>query len=301
MTDLGGRSTPLARRRWGILGPRRLRWGSGRRLLPVGLAALLALTVASAAAQSGSVAAELESVTLRNLAAMQNEDVDAVAETLHSDCPGYAATLDVSDQLFRLYALDYRELDFHVVAIDGEYAYARVRQEVRKRSGPDFMDNMTDSLQVYRKDGDAWKICGTALVDLEPFGPPLAASPDTMAPADVAWVFFDGTGMDRIDCDQVPDLREPRAGALRWCGDNTAIEIPLPNDDLYWDIIDSFSKHTETAWEPLGDGRQQEFSIGGRRYVVTYRDDGYTIVDISPGDDKGQTKTTLHREDAPAH
>jgi len=50
---------------------------------------------------------------------------------------------------------------------DKTYAYARVQQQSTKVSGPEFKNNITDQLIVFRKDGHEWKIWTTAILNIK--------------------------------------------------------------------------------------------------------------------------------------
>lgn len=93
-----------------------------------------------------------------NLKATREEDLDATMATIHSESMIYEPTKTQSETIFRLYDLEYEIKSYKFVAFDGEYAYARVRQKSSKVSGFLLRDSEVEYLQVYKKEGDAWKI-----------------------------------------------------------------------------------------------------------------------------------------------
>jgi ketosteroid isomerase-like protein len=109
---------------------------------------------------------ELRTVAERNLVSLNNEDFQAHAQTLHPDSLNYQPTLDMVEQLFDIYDLQYRLVDFSFVAEDYMYAYARVVAETRKISGPAFNNNRMESLWVFRQHNGEWKIWSNAILDI---------------------------------------------------------------------------------------------------------------------------------------
>lgn len=109
---------------------------------------------------------DIESVILENLHYTQQEDIEGVMSTMHSQSPSYLPTKSMLISLFPEYDLQYELVKYTFVASDDDYAYARVLQRTSKVSGPAFQNNEIDALQVYKKEGQAWKLWSQANLDI---------------------------------------------------------------------------------------------------------------------------------------
>ena len=103
-------------------------------------------------------ASEIKQAIENNLKHTQQEDIEKVIDSMHSKSPGYLATHRAIQQLFPTYDFKYQLLEYHFIALDGEYAYARVRQRTEKVYGPEFKNNDIEALQVFKKENGRWKI-----------------------------------------------------------------------------------------------------------------------------------------------
>lgn len=135
---------------------------------------LLAVAILSSAAagalsqeEQPSVADTVRRLMEANLAAATAEDVDAYMATLHPDSPGAAATRQQMFQLLSTYDLSFRLLDFEFLGADAEYAVARTHHETRRLRGPVFRDNVVDGIQVFRLDGDEWRLWSTVVLEIK--------------------------------------------------------------------------------------------------------------------------------------
>lgn len=115
------------------------------------------------------LAKELRTVIDANLDASNARDLDAYMAAIHPKSMGYAVTRKQMGDLNKKYELAYRVTKFSFVGVDGDYAICRVRQETKRKAGPEFRDNEVDTLQVFRKDNDAWKIWTSAVLEVKFF------------------------------------------------------------------------------------------------------------------------------------
>ncbi len=105
-----------------------------------------------------SPADKIHQLIKQNLEANQSENIDRVMLTIHPQSPAYQSTRTEVQQVFPQYDLSYKLLEYKFIAVDGEYAYARMKQRTQKRFGPVFKDNEIEALRVFRKDKGQWKI-----------------------------------------------------------------------------------------------------------------------------------------------
>jgi hypothetical protein len=111
-------------------------------------------------------AAALRGVLEANLRAARDEDLPAAMATLHTRCPSRALNERTLRRLFAAYDLKIELLSFAYVGRDGDYAVVRFKQKTTKVSGPAFRDNIVDSMQVLRLEGDAWKLWTVANLEV---------------------------------------------------------------------------------------------------------------------------------------
>ncbi len=113
------------------------------------------------------VADALEKLVESNLKYSQQEDIDKVMATMHSQSPSYLPTKNAMASIFPNYEISYELLSFRFIAYDGDLAYARIKQRTRKISGPAFNDNEIDMVQAYRKEAGEWKIWSQMNIDIK--------------------------------------------------------------------------------------------------------------------------------------
>ena len=110
---------------------------------------------------------ELNSIITNNFKAYELEDIDEVMKTVHSKSPGFEATKQFSSQVFPVYDIKYELLSFKYIVVDGEYALARVKQKTSKISGPEFKDNIIDSIVIFKQEVGFWKLWSQASLTIE--------------------------------------------------------------------------------------------------------------------------------------
>lgn len=149
----------------------------------LGLISFFISIVASATAQESGKTAEkpvnstqkvdqefidkLEKVVKANCAANQKEEVAAAVATIHPKSPSFAATEQVTKQLFEALDLDYTMTGFHFIGRDDTYAVARVKIRTTKRDGKAaFQNNTADFMITFRQDGDEWKVWSQNILEI---------------------------------------------------------------------------------------------------------------------------------------
>jgi hypothetical protein len=111
-----------------------------------------------------ALAKSLLAVLNAQFAAIDRGDVDAALATIHSASPFYAQTRRALRDLASAGKLHSEVSDFKLIGVDGDYAFARCSEKTTKVSGPEFRDNARDVVEVFRKEGDAWKQWTTAVL-----------------------------------------------------------------------------------------------------------------------------------------
>ena len=118
-------------------------------------------------AQKSSIAEQLKILVLKNLKYSQGENMEKMMGTIHKKSPFYDTTRTQVKAVFSIYDLKYTLLAFKYIALDGEFAFARLKQRSDKVSGPAFRNNETEILQVYRKEKEQWKIWSQAILKIK--------------------------------------------------------------------------------------------------------------------------------------
>ena len=119
--------------------------------------------------EGSPLAKELRASIDANLDASNKRDLDAYMATIHPKSMSYEPTRRQMGELNKRYELSFKVTHFSVMGSDADYAVARIRQETRKVKGPEFRDNEVDSLQIFRKDKDAWKVWSSAVLEVKYF------------------------------------------------------------------------------------------------------------------------------------
>lgn len=112
--------------------------------------------------------AALRQLVDRNLQAAQAEDLEAYMAQMHPQSPLFESTRRTMRVIFDRYQMDYQLMDVAFIGTDGQYAVVRARSSTRKVSGPEFRDNVTDVMHVFRQDEGQWKFWQTAVLEVRP-------------------------------------------------------------------------------------------------------------------------------------
>jgi hypothetical protein len=107
---------------------------------------------------------ELFAVLERNIATMEDEDLTAHMETLHSGSPGYDETEGLLEDM-SVYTLDIQVSDMEVEEKPEEESRVFYKQTNIKVDGPEYENNEISGVHVLRPEDGNWKIYDTELVE----------------------------------------------------------------------------------------------------------------------------------------
>lgn len=108
-----------------------------------------------------------ESVIEANAKHMNEENFDAVMNTIHKDSPAFPATESMIKQLFDRYDLEYKIVGMKVSEENDTEAKVEFVQITNKLKGPEFKNNKATGIHTLKKDGDSWKIYSTETIDVQ--------------------------------------------------------------------------------------------------------------------------------------
>jgi hypothetical protein len=122
------------------------------------ITAALAITcVVPGYAESNPTADAIKNLVERSIRALQEEDLDASINTIHSQSPSILGVKKDLPTIFENYDLNTELLSFAFIGQNEDYAVARTKTRYIKISGPFWQNVETDSISVYRKENDEWK------------------------------------------------------------------------------------------------------------------------------------------------
>lgn len=129
-----------------------------RTILVATLAALLAYG-APAQAALHAIAAGIQYVMDKNLAAYNSKDVAATMATIDSRSPDYDTTKAAIEQQFKD-NLDVNAtlVSFDYIGHDDEFAVARAKVKSTSKPGSGFADNTIDAIFLFHQENGTWKL-----------------------------------------------------------------------------------------------------------------------------------------------
>ena len=114
------------------------------------------------------IESKLKEVMLENIKGTEAEDVDGTMKTVHSKSPLFQATRKQLSQLFGKHlALKYDLVSLKYLAIDGDFAFARVRLRTTQAPPSNFKSKETDILVAFRKENGTWKFWNQVVLDIQ--------------------------------------------------------------------------------------------------------------------------------------
>lgn len=110
---------------------------------------------------------ELFDVMHANAQAGVDEDMDAYMATIHPGSPLYNQTEKVLKDMFAQFDLDFKFYDMTVTSLKSNEARIHFSLLTRKRSGPDFRNNIVIGTMILRPDKGVWKIYNQEVEDVQ--------------------------------------------------------------------------------------------------------------------------------------
>lgn len=110
---------------------------------------------------------EVTAVIYDNIKALNNEDLEASMATIHEESPIYAATRQVTKELFLIYDLKYKLKQVKVVEKSDQEIKVEYVQTTERIDGPEFKDNKIKAVSVLKKSKGKWKIFSTIIKGIE--------------------------------------------------------------------------------------------------------------------------------------
>jgi hypothetical protein len=114
-------------------------------------------------AEDERAAKPLREAVATSMEGLNAQDIDKVMSVLHPDSPSYEMSRRMTLLGFRANAT-YALTHFRRIGGDGVYEVARVTQETKTPEGSPAPGGALDSLMVFRRDGEDWKIWQTVFL-----------------------------------------------------------------------------------------------------------------------------------------
>jgi hypothetical protein len=116
---------------------------------------------------SSQLGKQLQSIIDANIKGGNEKNLDLAMSCFHSKSASYITARDGTKRIFQDYNVKTRLLFMQVIGADQEYVVARVKYETKQDTGPAFRNNISDTMQVFRKERDQWKLWTSALLDIK--------------------------------------------------------------------------------------------------------------------------------------
>ena len=133
------------------------------KVLLISLAAALSWDQVAAAAPSmaqSETASQIRSLFDRIDQALEAEDLDRLQSMIHPQSPFAGRLRKRLNEILADRDIDEEMIGYHFLAEDDPYAFVRAQVKWTARGGENFRDNITDTLYIFKKDGDRWKLWG---------------------------------------------------------------------------------------------------------------------------------------------
>ena len=120
-------------------------------------------------ANNDVLSSQLQSIAAANIAATskESESITDFMGTIHTGSPAYVQIKTQMEQLLPVFDMDASLVEFSFVGVDGDYAIARVKQKLKKVSGPMFQDHVSEQMFVFHQELGEWKIWQVSMLNME--------------------------------------------------------------------------------------------------------------------------------------
>jgi len=103
----------------------------------------------------------VQQTLVQGVAAFNKEDLNTTLKALHPDSPNYQVAKERISRIFRDHDVKTQLVEYDFVGETGPYAIARVKAtSIDQKADAEFRDNTTESLYIFRKQGNEWKFWG---------------------------------------------------------------------------------------------------------------------------------------------
>ena len=109
----------------------------------------------------------LKDVINKNIAAGNDEDVNAYMETIDKDNRNYNRMQDMMNTNYSTYDLNYQVRDIKILELKDNEAKVQFVQTTKKIKGPTFRNNRIIGVHTMHKTSDGWKIYDTQITKME--------------------------------------------------------------------------------------------------------------------------------------
>ena len=114
------------------------------------IAILSLITLQVAIAEEQTMSTLIKDVFNENLNSCQQENMEAMLDTVHSQSPSYLMSKQQMSTIFENFDLNYELTYYKYIGQDNDYAVARARYTTKKISGYAFKDNEVDTIHIFK-------------------------------------------------------------------------------------------------------------------------------------------------------
>jgi hypothetical protein len=100
----------------------------------------------------------IKDVINKNIAAGNDEDVNAYMETIDKDNKNYDRMQDMMNTIYSTYDLNYQVRDVKLLELKDNEAKVQLVQVIKKIKGPEFRDKKVTVIDTMHKTNGEWKI-----------------------------------------------------------------------------------------------------------------------------------------------
>ncbi len=111
---------------------------------------------------------DIKAVCEKQIEAINKEKVDDLISTLDSGSPYYETSMQLFEQIFRVYDLEVTLDNMKIVKIKNKIAEVEMTLTTVKKAGPEFTDNKAVSLNILKKTEAGWKFVESRSKSMDP-------------------------------------------------------------------------------------------------------------------------------------
>jgi hypothetical protein len=108
---------------------------------------------------------QLQRMLIDQAQCQSEQDLQGVLQLIHRESFSYNPTQQWLMKLFASYQLRFSLIGHKLLAVDGDYAFVRCQLKSESMDAPEFSNKITDSIVIFRKLNEQWKIWCQAPID----------------------------------------------------------------------------------------------------------------------------------------